>query len=70
MGIHPESDPKLLHLSGASGDIDPFPDLGVNRMYAHDYGDDSPYSISYAEKLYPHYISDELVQTCLEWLQS
>jgi len=39
--------------------------LGVAfRMYAHDYGDDSPYSIPYAEKLYPHYISDERVLVC------
>jgi|GEM_PF-392383 len=39
--------------------------LGVAfRMYAHDYGDDSPYGISYAEKLYPHYISDERVLVC------
>ena len=39
--------------------------LGVAfRMYAHDNGDDSPYSIPYAEKLYPHYISDERVLVC------
>ena len=36
--------------------------LGVAfRMYAHDYGADSPYSIPYAEKLYPHYITDAQV---------
>ena len=39
--------------------------LGVAfRMYAQDYGDDSPYVITYTEKLYPHYISDERVLVC------
>ncbi len=39
--------------------------LGVAfRMYAHDYGDDSPYSLHYPWKLYPHYISDEQVLVC------
>ncbi|MFA0754928.1 MAG: hypothetical protein YPKNTGVA_000422 [Candidatus Fervidibacter sp.] len=39
--------------------------LGIAfKMYAHDYGDDSPYAITYAEKLYPHYISDERVLVC------
>ena len=39
--------------------------LGVAfRMYAQDYGDDSPYVITYAKKLYPHYISDERILVC------
>jgi hypothetical protein len=39
--------------------------LGIAfKMYAHDYGDDSPYVITYAEKLYPHYISDKQILVC------
>ena len=34
------------------------------RIYAHDCGDDTPYALHYAEKLYPHYISDERVLVC------
>jgi prepilin-type N-terminal cleavage/methylation domain-containing protein len=39
--------------------------LGIAfKMYAHDYGDDSPYVITYARKLYPHYISDKQILVC------